>query len=90
MSEGERDFAAMGAVQARYGLSMDFESIGRLIEEHGLGARGRSPERRATRCPVRIYVGRSTTSILVPLPGAERRLSRPSIASARSFMFSSP
>jgi mannose-6-phosphate isomerase-like protein (cupin superfamily) len=38
LSEGERDFAAMGAVQARYGLSMDFESIGRLIEQHGLQA----------------------------------------------------
>jgi mannose-6-phosphate isomerase-like protein (cupin superfamily) len=36
--EGEPDFEAIGQIQARYGLTMDVESIGRLIEEHGLEA----------------------------------------------------
>src|SRR5215211_3662529 len=35
-AEGEPDFAALGAIQARYGLSMDMESIGPLTAEHGL------------------------------------------------------
>src|SRR4051794_41365381 len=30
------DFAAIGALQARYGLTMDLDSIPRLVEEHGL------------------------------------------------------
>jgi hypothetical protein len=34
--EGPPDFAALAAVQARYGLSMDPTSIGRLAAEHGL------------------------------------------------------
>ncbi len=34
--EGEPDFAAVAAIQARYGLKMDFESIGPLTERHGL------------------------------------------------------
>jgi mannose-6-phosphate isomerase-like protein (cupin superfamily) len=33
---GEPDFAALAAIQARYGLSMDLESIGPLTQEHGL------------------------------------------------------
>lgn len=36
-AEGKPDFAALAALQARYGLEMDFESIGRLTAEHGLG-----------------------------------------------------
>jgi len=35
-AEGEPEFAALGAIQARYGLSMDMESIGPLTAEHGL------------------------------------------------------
>ena len=35
--DGEPDFAAVAATQARYGLTMDFESIGSLTEQHGLG-----------------------------------------------------
>ena len=35
-ADGPRDLAALAAVQARYGLSMDPSSIGRLIGEHGL------------------------------------------------------
>ena len=35
-AEGEPDFAALAAIQGRYGLTMDFESIARLSEEHGL------------------------------------------------------
>jgi hypothetical protein len=31
-----RDFEALGAVQARYGLSMDPQSVERLMKEHGL------------------------------------------------------
>jgi mannose-6-phosphate isomerase-like protein (cupin superfamily) len=36
-AEGEPDFAALAAIQARYSLEMDFDSIGRLTAEHGLG-----------------------------------------------------
>jgi quercetin dioxygenase-like cupin family protein len=36
--EGEPDFEALGAVMARYGLSMDMDSIGPLCEAHGLNA----------------------------------------------------
>jgi mannose-6-phosphate isomerase-like protein (cupin superfamily) len=36
--EGEPDFAALAAIQARYGLTMDFDSIARLSEQHGLSA----------------------------------------------------
>jgi quercetin dioxygenase-like cupin family protein len=32
------DVEALGAVMARYGLSMDMESVGRLVEAHGLEA----------------------------------------------------
>ena len=32
----EPDFAGLGATQARYGLTMDPSSIGRLVAEHGL------------------------------------------------------
>jgi mannose-6-phosphate isomerase-like protein (cupin superfamily) len=32
----EPDFAALGEVQARYGLEMDYDSIGPLVERHGL------------------------------------------------------
>jgi quercetin dioxygenase-like cupin family protein len=32
----EPDFAAMAEIQARYGLEMDPESIGPLVERHGL------------------------------------------------------
>jgi len=35
-AEGEPDFAALAAIQARYGLSMDVDSIGPLVAEHGL------------------------------------------------------
>ena len=34
--QGPPDFAALGAVMARYGLSMDMDSMPRLIAEHGL------------------------------------------------------
>jgi len=37
-AEGEPDFAALAAIQARYSLEMDFESIGRLTAEHRLGS----------------------------------------------------
>jgi quercetin dioxygenase-like cupin family protein len=37
--DGPPDFEAMGAIQQRYALAMDFESIGRLVEQHGLGPR---------------------------------------------------
>ena len=33
---GERDFEVLAAIQTRYGLSMDFESIEPLMKEHGL------------------------------------------------------
>jgi mannose-6-phosphate isomerase-like protein (cupin superfamily) len=36
--DGERDFERIGEIQARYGLSMDIDSIGPLIQEHGLRA----------------------------------------------------
>jgi len=32
------DFEALGAVMARYGLSMDMESREALVAEHGLNA----------------------------------------------------
>jgi quercetin dioxygenase-like cupin family protein len=35
---GPPDFEAMGAVQARYGLTMDIDSIGPLVERFGLNA----------------------------------------------------
>jgi quercetin dioxygenase-like cupin family protein len=35
---GPPDFAALAAIQARYALSMDMESMPRLIAEHGLQA----------------------------------------------------
>ena len=34
--QGPPDLAALGAVMARYGLSMDMDSMPRLIAEHGL------------------------------------------------------
>ena len=37
-SRPEPDFAGLAAVQARYGLEMDPESIGPLMERHGLRA----------------------------------------------------
>lgn len=36
--DGEPDRERIGEVQARYGLSMDVDSIGRLSQEHGLRA----------------------------------------------------
>jgi mannose-6-phosphate isomerase-like protein (cupin superfamily) len=36
--EGPPDFERLGEVQQRYGLSMDFEGIGALVEQHGLTA----------------------------------------------------
>ena len=36
LSAPEPDFAALGAIQERYGLAMDLESIGPLMERHGL------------------------------------------------------
>jgi hypothetical protein len=35
---GPRDGERIGAIQAKYGLSMDIESIGPLTKEHGLQA----------------------------------------------------
>ena len=35
---GPPDFEALGAVMARYALSMDMDSLPRLIAEHGLAA----------------------------------------------------
>jgi cupin domain len=35
-AEGERDFEAVEEIQTRYGLTMDFESIGALSERFGL------------------------------------------------------
>ncbi len=35
-AEGEPDVAALAAIQQRYALTMDFDSIGRLMEQHGL------------------------------------------------------
>ena len=37
---GPPDGEAIGAVMLRYGLTMDMESIGRLVVEHGLAAPG--------------------------------------------------
>jgi mannose-6-phosphate isomerase-like protein (cupin superfamily) len=37
-AEGEPDFEQVGAIQARYALKMDRESIGPLVERHGLEA----------------------------------------------------
>jgi mannose-6-phosphate isomerase-like protein (cupin superfamily) len=37
-ADGPPDAAAVGALQANYGLSMDSTSIARLVEEHGLRA----------------------------------------------------
>jgi len=37
--DGPPDFEALGAIQQRYALTMDIESIGRLVEEHGLAPR---------------------------------------------------
>jgi mannose-6-phosphate isomerase-like protein (cupin superfamily) len=37
--EGPPDFEALAAIQQRYALTMDFDSIGRLVEEHGLNPR---------------------------------------------------
>jgi quercetin dioxygenase-like cupin family protein len=34
--EGDPDFEAIGALQARYGLTMDFESIETIVEREGL------------------------------------------------------
>ena len=36
--QGPPDFAALGAVMARYALAMDMDSMPRLIAEHGLDA----------------------------------------------------
>jgi quercetin dioxygenase-like cupin family protein len=36
--EGPPDVEALGAVMARYGLEMDMDSIGPLVEAHGLNA----------------------------------------------------
>jgi mannose-6-phosphate isomerase-like protein (cupin superfamily) len=33
---GEPDFAQLAAIQARYGLTMEFSSIATLVERHGL------------------------------------------------------
>src|SRR5690242_8953504 len=38
LSGGEPDFPAIGALQARYRLSMDIDSIGPLVERFGLRA----------------------------------------------------
>src|SRR4051794_15241287 len=34
--DGPHDFEKLGQIQARYALAMDFESIGALMERHGL------------------------------------------------------
>ena len=39
-AEGGPDFEAIAELQAGYGLTMDFESAGRLSVEHGLAAPG--------------------------------------------------
>ena len=39
-AEGGPDFEAIAELQASYGLTMDFESAGRLSVEHGLAAPG--------------------------------------------------
>lgn|SRR4051812_18770426 len=38
--EGVPDFAALGALQARYAMSMDMDSMPRLIAAHGLAGPG--------------------------------------------------
>lgn len=38
----EPDFAGMSEVQARYGLTVDLESVERLVAEHGLTVEGRA------------------------------------------------
>jgi quercetin dioxygenase-like cupin family protein len=38
-AEGPPDFEALAAIQQRYALSMDFDSIGPLVEAHGLKPR---------------------------------------------------
>jgi hypothetical protein len=42
--DGPPDFQALAATQQRYALSMDFDSIGRLVEEHGLRADPRAAQ----------------------------------------------
>jgi mannose-6-phosphate isomerase-like protein (cupin superfamily) len=37
--DGPPDLERMAEIQQSYGLTMDFESVGRLVEEHGLGPR---------------------------------------------------
>jgi mannose-6-phosphate isomerase-like protein (cupin superfamily) len=37
--DGPPDFEKLAEIQARYGLTMDFDSIGPLIEQHGLNPR---------------------------------------------------
>ena len=37
-TDGPPDVGALGAVMQRYALSMDMDSIGRLVAEHGLNA----------------------------------------------------
>jgi mannose-6-phosphate isomerase-like protein (cupin superfamily) len=37
--EGPPDFEKLGEIQQRYALAMDFDSIGALVEEHGLNPR---------------------------------------------------
>jgi mannose-6-phosphate isomerase-like protein (cupin superfamily) len=34
--DGPPDFEQLGAIQQRYALSMDFDSIGQIMEQHGL------------------------------------------------------
>jgi hypothetical protein len=36
LSGGQPDLEALAAIQAKYGLTMDRESIGPLTEKHGL------------------------------------------------------
>jgi hypothetical protein len=36
--EGEPDFPALAGIQTRYELTMDFETVARLSEQHGLSA----------------------------------------------------
>jgi quercetin dioxygenase-like cupin family protein len=38
MVDGPPDFARVGEIQGRYGLTMDVEGIGALMAEHGLAA----------------------------------------------------
>jgi len=41
--DGPPDFEELAEIQARYALTMDFESIGPLIEQHGLAPREAVP-----------------------------------------------